>query len=332
MHPLVDRDDDNDFTGALAGSLREVGVTVDGFAWRRAFTLQFDVLHVHWPEALVRGGGPVRSHVKALAFATLIVVTRVFRRKRVATVHNLKPHESTSRFQSAVIRMWYRAAEDRAYFTRDAVRRAIVGPGHYVPHQAYSVGTADGDLWPVRGALITFGFVRRYKRLEAAIDGVAAIPDLRLSIVGMPVPETYGNEIVSRARPFSNIHVELGSVPFGELVQRIRRSEFVLLPYEDLYSSGAAILALSVGRPVMLVESPATREMEMEFGSEWVGVLPVDWTPADLNRVVQGWRQSTRPCGPNLSGRTVDHVARLYQRMYEPAPRPGARRPADASR
>ena len=61
------------------------------FSWRTALTGNYDVLHVHWPDALLAGRHWWTRSGKRVGFAGLIVRTRVRRVATVRTVHNVTP-------------------------------------------------------------------------------------------------------------------------------------------------------------------------------------------------------------------------------------------------
>ncbi len=280
MHPIVVSAEDNSFTADLARALRERGVSVDRFSWKRAFRGDYHVAHVHWPEALVRSSSVSRGLVKACAFLTLIHLNRLRGIRQIATVHNLSPHESLTRFQRWVIRVWYRTANERVYLSRAAAADGPVGSGVYIPHHMYSISSTS--QYCAGPDVLTFGYLRRYKNLEHAIDSFADIEGRSLTILGKSTPPEYASELIARASDAPNVRVSEGSVPFEELERRIAEAACVLLPYQNLYSSGAALLALSVGTPVIVAESSSAGELHEDFGPEWVFVLPAGWAGAEL--------------------------------------------------
>src|SRR3712207_1619825 len=71
-HPAGVEGEENPFIGLLLDSM-PADVDVRGFTWRRALLGQYDVLHLHWPEQLLRGATKARSSLKSVLFFLLLL-------------------------------------------------------------------------------------------------------------------------------------------------------------------------------------------------------------------------------------------------------------------
>ena len=316
MHPVNDRADDNSYTRDLANALRAEGVQVVRFEWGAAlFADRPDIIHIHWPESVTSANGWWRSRIKIAAFHLLMTLARLRKIGLVATVHNVEPHESGDRFSSYTIARWYRTADARVYLT-DAVRRAApLGTGVHIPHQWYDVERADVEI---ERDLLTFGYMRRYKNLEGALDAAVALPQLSYAIIGHCAPD-YALELRARLGEARNISLQPGGLAQGDLETAIRASRFVLLPYANFYSSGAALLALSLRRPVVLVSSPSALELQAEVGRQWVGLLDPVWGPSDLEVALQNLERTNelRALGQfEVASRQPRKVGQAHSALY----------------
>jgi beta-1,4-mannosyltransferase len=83
----------NPFISLLIRNL-DADIEVSTFTWRDAFLGRYDVLHVHWPDALLKAPTPMRRVLKFLQLRALLVRNRVRGIRQVWTVHNLTPHET----------------------------------------------------------------------------------------------------------------------------------------------------------------------------------------------------------------------------------------------
>lgn len=319
MHPLVADATDNSFTGVIADQLAQQGIEVEPFTWRKAYFAKYDVLHVHWPESFTRHRLPVIAATKSVLFRLLVSALKLRRVRLVATVHNLQSHESLSRIGSSSVQHWYRSADERVYLTRAAASLAPLGPGVYIPHQSYpDLPSIDKPKASASPHLLLFGFLRRYKNIESAIAAAREQPGLEVSIAGRPVPESYGAELLELARGAANVRIELGALPYAVLCSRIAAVPAVFLPYGDLYSSGAALLALSLATPIVVIESPAATELEQEFGRDWVKILPKQWSASQLLAAAIDLSRgaANRTASPDLSERSPASIGYRYLIAY----------------
>ena len=98
------RDTTNPYLVMLRAALiEEPSVEHIPFSWRTALTGRYDVLHVHWPDALLAGRHWWTRAGKRVAFAGLIARVRLRRIAVVRTVHNVTP-PSGPRLDRALIR------------------------------------------------------------------------------------------------------------------------------------------------------------------------------------------------------------------------------------
>lgn len=316
MHPLNLSRMDNSFTRDLAAGLSHLGIVVEPFSWRRAFTSAPDIVHVHWPEALVSHPNRLVANLKALVFFVAIITWRLQRTRLVATVHNITPHENLAGLRWRIVDFWWRSADKRVYLSNEVRKQAPMGPGTFIPHQCYrplTIANAEHA-----GHILLFGFLRRYKSIESVISASTRTDSpVPVRIVGAPIPSAYGDELVAQCAGLSNVTIELGALDDEDLHRAVAQSSAVVVPYPHLYSSGAVILAMSVGVPVILVDSPVARELQQEFGPNAVFLLPEGWGGADLESAYRWSISVPRPVGESsITARNLDSIASRYSDVY----------------
>ena len=100
------------------------------------------------------------------------------------------------------------------------------------------------------------------------------------------------------------------------LAREIGEAQCVVLPYQDMQNSGALLLALSLGRPVLVPRSEANAVLAAEVGEEWVrlydGVLDAD-VLAEALRAQTRWR---RQSAPDLSRRDWPRLGVQHHATY----------------
>ena len=294
-------------TQMLEGAPRQVRQLC--FSWKTAFLGRYDVFHVHWPEFVFR---PHR--LKALV---LLMLLRVWHKPIVRTLHNVAPHEKAGAFDR-----WFLRTFDRSTalfvtlnsYTPIPVNRPVI----QIPHGHYRDCFAKfARPAPQMGRILFFGQIRPYKRVHTLISAFLRIPEERavsLRLVGLPRDDT--TSILEAERIDRRISSRLEYVTDQELIDEISKAELVVLPYAEMHNSGALLLALSLERPVLTIDSPETRELAAEIGSGWIMTFEGTITPGDLCRSLELIRLP-RATAPHFQGREWDVIGTQYHDAYK---------------
>ena len=299
-------------------------VEVLGFTWVRALTGRYDVLHVHWPEILLQGRTPARAFARRMLFRLFLARLWLSHIAVVRTVHNVLSHESVSRQEERLLdrfdhctTLWIRLNP----FTPlpvGALERTIAHGDYRAWYAAHTPGT------PVPGRLLFFGLIRSYKGVDTLIhsfrqldrdtaDGV--IPTLR--IVGSPQPKELARRVQLQAAGDARIRCALHHASDVELADAISAAELVVLPYAEMHNSGAALLALSLNRPVLVPQNVVTRALANEVGPGWVLTYDGPLSAKILgDALVQARRPRSTP-SPELSSRRWTRIASDHVEAYE---------------
>lgn len=310
----------NPYLSQLVAALPD-SIDVHTFSWRTALTGRYDVLHVQWPELLVRGRDRPRTVLRRLLLAILLVVIRVRRIAVVRTVHNLDPHDAGGRAEAFLLDRLVRLTtfwvtlNDHTPLPAHGRRRTILH-GHYRDWFA-----AQHPPPSTAGRLLYFGLVRRYKGVEALVDAFAAVPDpvLTLHIVGKADPPALGARIAASAQPDHRVSTLLAYLPEDQLAREIGEAELVVLPYTDIHNSGSVLLALSLDRPVLAPEAPTTVALQQEIGEDWLLLFRPPLSPAHLTDAVDQVRQRSSTARPDLSAREWPAIGEQFAAVYREA-------------
>jgi glycosyltransferase involved in cell wall biosynthesis len=285
---MTPRIEDNPYLALLARALGDAGVEVTlvpgpGLRWALTHGRRLDVLHLHWPEHLVRRRGSrtprVMEAMRAVRLAAALALLRSLGVRVVWTVHNARPHESPRpRFDALVYRMVATLASCLVVHSRHAAavtskllgkrKRTVVMPhGNYVGW--YPPATRDRrDFRRELGIpddaylFLLFGQVRGYKNVPGVVEALLEIDDerVRLLIAGKPVPAELGPQVEAAAARDDRVVLRLGHVPDREVAEHHEAADAVVLPYAEIFSSGALMLALSYGLPVVCPRAGAAGE------------------------------------------------------------------------
>jgi glycosyltransferase involved in cell wall biosynthesis len=155
-------------------------------------------------------------------------------------------------------------------------------PAYVVPHPHYR---ADYPASPARSEararlglpadarVVGFvGHVRGYKNVPALVRAFRQIDDprARLLVAGRPESQVAGQQLRELSFGDDRIHLALEMVPDVQIPVILAATDLVALPYGELLNSGAALLALSFDRPVLVPDRGAMSDLRRMVGSDWV--------------------------------------------------------------
>lgn len=303
------------------------GLRVVTFSWRTALLGRWDVLHVHWPELVVRRGSRARTAAGMVLLLVLLLRVRLGRKALVRTVHNVTPHEPGLPGEAALLALLDRWTTT-AVVLDEAVRPRGSTPTTLIPHGDYTQWFAAHEVpASVPGRLLTFGLIRPYKGVERLGSAFAALTDpaATLAVVGRPINEAMAAEVRAIAEADPRVSVALGHADDAALAASIGQAELVVLPYTTMANSGAVLLALSLGRPVLVADNPLNRGLAAEVGPGWVHLFSGEIDVDDLTRALAAVREGGRAAHPDLSRRTWDVVTAAHRDAYVAAAARAAR-------
>ncbi|KQR23425.1 MULTISPECIES: hypothetical protein [Microbacterium] len=295
-------------------------VEVRYFTWQYALFGAYDVLHLHWPEFLVRARSRRVRLAKRTAMRVLLLRARLRRIAIVRTTHNVQPHEEGTTAESRLTRAVNAATTEFVHL--NPVTEAP-GPGAetIIPHGHYRERFAS-YAHPSRqaGRILYFGIIRPRKNVEHLIDVFlrSDCPECRLRIVGSPT-EDLARRIRKRIDGHERISARLTFVDDAELVADVTMATLVVLPYAEMHNSGAALVALSLDRPVLVPRSAANAALASEVGSEWVTMFDDELDEDDLMKALAAAEALSTSARPRLEGRDWDEVGRRHRDVYRSA-------------
>jgi len=228
-----------------------------------------DVVHLHWLEYLVQGGR-LRSLLRGLRLASALRRLARSSTRLVWTAHNLRPHERRNPFvEDLVTRSALRHADTVIAHSDYAARRmaetyGVERPVEVVPHGNF-VGfypqpsrsreemRRELGIPPDSFTYLVFGQVRAYKRIPEAIAAFGAVgdPDARLVVAGAVSDAALATEVEVAAAADSRVILRLEHVPDEDVADLHQAADACVLPYRQVFSSGALLLALSLGLPAV---------------------------------------------------------------------------------
>jgi glycosyltransferase involved in cell wall biosynthesis len=273
------------------------GLTANGIRIRRTpplfslipFAPSSDWLHLNWPETLFAARDSAGRERKLARFVH--TVRRVKRRgtKILWTMHNEFPHEEVDAdlHRGANARLCELSDLIHVHFPQAAEHLALeyrADPDaiHVMPHPHY--GDYYGEPIPKRRAraeigidedvrvVLIFGYLRRYKGIESAVESLLGARNdrLRLLIAGKPEDDALVNVLRSAREEDRRLILRLSRIPDSEVAPLFAAADAFLLPSRRSFTSGSLMLALTYGLPVIAVpRNHASTFLGTSFFQPW---------------------------------------------------------------
>lgn len=288
------------------------------FSWRLALFSRYDIFHIHWPELLIRSRKPLIRFGQRILLLVLLLRCFVLGVPIIRTVHNESPHEARGRMEGWILHRVDRSTQHWIVMnsqtrTPPEAPRHLILHGHY--RSWYQMPTAPEVA---ENSILSFGEIRRYKNVpalcETFIQLLDAEPDALLTVMGRPGDSGLAAEVEDYTRRSDRIQLHLRFVSDEELIGAISAAHLVALPYLRFHNSGAALLALSVGRPILVPDCVVARELVAEFGTDYVQTFDGELSGTVLQSALGATRTSDLPPPPmpqrdwNLLGHQVAGV------------------------
>ena len=293
-----------------------------------------DWLHINWPETLYSSPDPTLRAKQLTRFVG--TVRRVKRRgtRILWTVHNEFPHEGADVefHRAANAQMCELSDLIHVHFPQageqlESEYGVEAGAIQVMPHPHY--GDYYGAPIPSREAramlsigqdtrvILIFGYVRRYKGIEAAVESFRKTTNdrLRLLVVGKAEDEGVVDGLLSAAESDPRLILKLSHVPDADVMPLFSAADAFLFPSRSFFTSGSLMLALTYGLPVIAVpRNHASMFVGKSFFRPWEPDTPDRLTEImqSLDEWLDGLRQE------ELEGIRKDFAAvRLSESLSE---------------
>ncbi len=289
------------------------------------------ILHVNWPEHVVRSDGPLVKRLLKQAEAIVIAMLLVVRPHAVVwTAHNLEPHDG---WNGPIERSLFWAMRRRMSSVITLVpghRQAIVArypdledvPFEAIEWGSVAVTSEHPPARPPNGTpvrLLMVGAIGPYKQqldvmrwLKPFIESDQAT----LTLAGPLGDPAYLEQIRSIA-PDHGFEVIDRWVSDPDLDDIIRAHHAVVAPQDHAFNTGVPSVTLPAGTPIVLSPSRQADWLIESQGAAWVRLLPDSSDPDSIENML-AWAAAERS-GPSPGPWGWSAQAETHRRIYERA-------------
>lgn len=240
---------------------------------------RINVLHFHFypvPEENVFIG-----YLKTFYFSAKLALIKLMGIKIVWTAHNLLPHDiKYHRLQyirrwvlvhmSDVIIVHFERAKDilSAMFKVSKFKMICMHHGTYEGCYPNSVNPDSAraalDIPQDTTVFLFFGNIRPYKNIESLIkafnEAASNNPRIMLLLVGSTQNESYIQDLLELTEGCSQIRTFFKFIPDAEAQNYFKVADCCIFPYINIFTSGAALLALTFSKPIIMRKCEFTDE------------------------------------------------------------------------
>lgn len=259
----------------------------------------------------------------------------------VYTAHNVVPHEPSQRDYR--LRRWMYRSVDHiithteaskhdicSQFQIPAERVSVVPHGNflYLTEHESDIKTLPSRVQSLidQPTILILGLIREYKRLDRAIRALALVreevPGASLLVVGQPRTDMMPyHDLIDKLDLNDAVTFVPEYIPDQEIASYFDISDVAVFPYDHVDQSGAALLAASMGMPIVATDIRGLAEVV----NDGVNGRLVDGTPESLaNALVSLFQNShlRRSYGAASRERAEtkfdwDRIATLTLEVYE---------------
>ena len=325
----------NPYVNLLYEGLRSLDLKVEALTLRNALC-GADICHVHWPER----GLTERSFLISLNISSRLLIKVVVAKLRGAkviwTVHNLQPHEQVQPivWVKFFYFVWRKLVDGGIFLSHSSrsvyndsysriIKSEIVPHGHYCSiYQGIKptsqlkpeLNIKDGDF--VFGH---YGLIRDYKNIPHLIEQFSKLedPKCKLIIAGKvrAGEDELGKTIKSMVSGDDRIRLIPRFVSDEEMLELYSFTDLAVFPYRRLLNSGSAILALSLGCPVLVSRSSSTLELNELVGPSVCIIDDTNYLSERMRDCIKN--KPLKVCQSQLEGLDWDRLSRLTLDFYK---------------
>lgn len=234
-----------------------------------------NILHLHWISGLYSGKTRIRFLIRTLLLIITLLVIRLRGIRIIWTLHNLIPHDvELLSFHVFARRLIAKCIHKIIVHSVPAKKEAIkclgskkkfqvILHGHYRDVYPNNISRKEAKIFlripSNKKVVLFFGAIKPYKGLENVIFSFKGYcKDLILLIAGNGESD-YIN-ILKKSLPLNVIlHTEF--IPNDKVQYYMNAADCLILPYRQNLTSGAAVLGLTFGLPIVCSNTVAFKHL-----------------------------------------------------------------------
>lgn len=310
--------------------------SINEFIKKKVVRSRCDILHMHWPDHMLRLKAKWKIKLRLWKFRRLIQSMKNKGVKIVWTVHNMQPHESyfprlmedgLKLIVSLTDGFIFLSKESRrtflAKYTLNEDQKTTVIP--HIHYKNYYASRSKADAlarlvkYPKGLQILCFGLIRPHKGYERLFElacQIEGVDNVGWMLAGKPAKEGMSKKLLTELEKNNIVFGAYRHIDDCEVPDIFSAADAVFLPYEHILNSGTAILALSLNRRVIAPKVGSLVELQKMVGSEWVYLYEPPLTKVALEASIEWLDTDSMSATPDLSAMNPELAAGLTQNFY----------------
>ncbi len=223
--------------------------------------------------------------------------------KTIATVHDVLPFNIQPGKKSRTIQIFetlYSTLSGlilHSAYARESLRQLnieLINKSIIIPHGNFheisiklqdEVRLQQASTFFDKRRILVFGTIKPNKRLDLVLNALPQVidkyPNARLLIVGKPQDRSVAEdiELAEKLNITPYVYWQLERVNDNELTAHISNAEIIVFPYQWIYQSGAILMAMSFGKPIIATAVGSNTSL---IEDQVTGILVPPDNPDDL--------------------------------------------------
>jgi len=242
--------------------------------FRNALYTNSTILHFHW---LHKHTGfnlqkKLNFFFKLVIFLIDFHLTRYLLKKKIIwTVHNLYSHEFYHPFLERIINKYFAQKVNAIIAHCNTAKRIIkqeynitkskifvISHGNYLNNYVNIISKNEArkklSLRDKDIVFLYFGRIRPYKEVNELISTFNKFKgsnDIKLLVAGRPLNDMIKKNLLKLSNNNPNIICKFEFIPDNQIQVYMNSSDIVVIPYREILTSGAAILAMTFEKPII---------------------------------------------------------------------------------
>lgn len=274
--PAFKNKNSNPYNYLLYSGIETHDVEVREFSFISCLRLNYDVIHIHWPELYLNSHYFLKALINSSVLLLCLGFAKICGKKIIWTVHNLQPHQIRYRRLNRIFWSLYlhlvdgiislSRCNEELFFKQFQWLKKLpsiaIHHGLYKGFYSDSISQAQArqqlSIGPEQQVCLFIGQIKTYKNIDRLIElfnNTAQLMNKVLIIAGKFESDSYFNKIRAQAQGNPNIIIHNSYIPGDELQLYFRAADLCILPFKNIFNSGSVLLSISFDTPVLVPDS-----------------------------------------------------------------------------
>lgn len=250
----------------------------------------YKIIHVHW-----------LYFFSSFILYFFIFYCKMLGIKIVWEIHNVMPHKKFFYNDLKIRKTFFKNADIKVVHYQNNLQELKDKIGvdtsnvRIIPHGNFiglypniiskKIARYELNLDPNKNTILTFGFIQKYKGYNILIDAIEKykMTDINIIVAGTIIDKKVYNYLKKKEDDLDNLSVFGGFIEDNDVQLFMNAADVVVLPYEDITTSGVVLLAYSFKKPVITTNIGGMRDIVID---EYTGFLVPPSNPEKLKDAI----------------------------------------------